>query len=97
MKITVEYTSSKRENEVIKIDKARYLTDFAIRVTFNNGVEKLIDFKPFLVNAIHPSIKKYLNETLFKNFKIVDGNINWNDYELIFPISDLYNGKIESK
>lgn len=97
MKITVEYTSSNSENEVIKIKNAKYLSDFALRITFNNGIEKLIDFKPFLSNAIHPSVKKYFNETLFKNFKIVDGNLNWNDYELIFPISDLYNGKIESK
>jgi len=37
-----------------------------------------------------------LNEKLFSNFAITDGNINWNDYELIFPISDLYNGKIDA-
>ncbi len=24
-----------------------------------------------------------------------DGNLNWNDYDLIFPISDLYSGQIE--
>jgi hypothetical protein len=84
-------------SEVIKIKQANYLSDYAIRITFNNGVEKLIDFKPFLSKSLHPSIKKYLNEKLFSNFAITDGNINWNDYELIFPISDLYNGKIESK
>ena len=80
--------------EVLKVKQANYLSDFAIRITFNNGVEKLIDFKPFLSKSFHPSIKKYLNEKLFSNFSITDGNINWNDYELIFPISDLYNGKI---
>lgn len=81
--------------EVLKVKQANYLSDYAIRITFNNGVEKLIDFKPFLSKSFHPSIKKYLNEKLFSNFSITDGNINWNDYELIFPISDLYNGKIE--
>ena len=80
--------------EVLKVKQANYLSDYAIRITFNNGVEKLIDFKPFLSKSFHPSIKKYLNEKLFSNFSITDGNINWNDYELIFPISDLYNGKI---
>jgi hypothetical protein len=26
------------------------------------------------------------------NFKIVNGNLNWNDYEMIFPAWDLYRG-----
>jgi hypothetical protein len=30
----------------------------------------------------------------FKNFKIIDGNLNWNDYDLIFPVADLHEGKI---
>jgi hypothetical protein len=95
MKILVEYKNTEENTEVLKVKLANYLSDFALRITFNNGVEKLIDFKPFLSNAIHPSIKKYFNETLFKNFQIVDGNLNWNDYDLIFPISDLYNCKLE--
>lgn len=96
MKITVEYKNTEENTEVLKVKQANYLSDYAIRITFNNGVEKLIDFKPFLSKSFHPSIKKYLNENLFSNFAITDGNINWNDYELIFPISDLYNGKIEA-
>jgi hypothetical protein len=94
MKIIVEYKNTEENTEVLKVKLANYLSDYAIRITFNNGVEKLIDFKPFLSKSFHPSIKKYLNEKLFSNFSITDGNINWNDYELIFPISDLYNGKI---
>jgi hypothetical protein len=30
----------------------------------------------------------------FKKFKIIDGNLMWNDYEMIFPLEDLYEGKI---
>jgi hypothetical protein len=41
-----------------------------------------------------PSIRQYLDENKFNQFKIVDGNVNWNDYELIFPVEDLYAGKI---
>ena len=33
-----------------------------------------------------------MDKEKFKAFKIVDGNINWNDYELIFSIEDLYEG-----
>jgi len=95
MNLTKFNSDFNQTTEVLKVKQANYLSDYAIRITFNNGVEKLIDFKPFLSKSFHPSIKKYLNEKLFSNFAITDGNINWNDYELIFPISDLYNGKIE--
>jgi len=79
----------------LKIESARYLGDFAIRIQFNDGSNRLVDFKPFLMKSLHPSIKKYLNEEYFTKFQIVNGNLNWNDYDLIFPIWDLYKGKID--
>jgi hypothetical protein len=60
----------------------------------SDGKENLVDFKPFLSKSLHPSIKKYLDENMFSNFSLTDGNLNWNDYDLIFPLSDLYNGQI---
>ncbi|MBA7520261.1 hypothetical protein ES705_12354 [subsurface metagenome] len=78
------------------IENARYLGDYAIRIKFNDDTERLVDFKPFLTKSLHPSIKKYLDEILFSNYQVIDGNLNWNDYDMIFPVWDLYNGKIES-
>jgi len=92
MKITVDY--NKPDEEKLMIISAQYPGDFAIRVRFNDGVEQLIDFKPFLKKSTHPQIRKYLNENEFKNFEIKEGNLNWNDYEMIFPVWDLYKGKI---
>jgi hypothetical protein len=43
---------------------------------------------------MHPSIKKYLNEQIFRQFEIIEGNLNWHDYDLIFPIETLHQGKI---
>ena len=92
MKIVAEYNEP--QTDVIEIISASFIDDYAIRINFNDGVSKLVDFKTFLEQSSHPSIRKYLDETLFKQFKIVDGNLNWNDYDLIFPIYDLYQGKI---
>ena len=83
-------------SELTRIDSAKYIGDYAIRIQFNDGNEKLVDFKPFLSKSLHPSIKKYLKEKLFAKYQIIDGNLNWNDYDLIFPIQDLYNGRIEA-
>jgi hypothetical protein len=93
MKIIEDYTDYSL-TDLIEIKSAKYIGDYAIRVSFSDKTEKLIDFKPFLINSLHPSISKYLDENLFKQFKITDGNMNWNDFDLIFPIHDLYEGVI---
>ena len=94
MRIIVDYKDSDSGFNQLKIDSAKYLSDYAIRIRFSDGKEKLVDFKPFLSKSLHPSIKKYLDEKKFSNFSLTDGNLNWNDYDLIFPLSDLYNGQI---
>jgi hypothetical protein len=96
MRILVDYKEQESGLDQLKIDSAKYLSDYAIRIKFSDGVNKLVDFKPFLSKSLHPSIKKYLDEKMFSNFSLTDGNLNWNDYDLIFPIWDLYNGKIDS-
>jgi len=94
MKIIVDYKDSESEFNQLKIDSAKYLSDYAIRIRFSDGKENLVDFKPFLSKSLHPSIKEYLDENKFSNFSLTDGNLNWNNYDLIFPLSDLYNGQI---
>ena len=92
MKIITEYNDLREE--LIEVISGRYIGDFAIRIFFSDGLNRLVDFKPFLESALHPSIKKYLDESMFIRFKITNGNLNWNDYDLIFPVEDLYEGKI---
>lgn len=96
MRILVDYKEQESGFDQLKIDSAKYLSDYAIRIKFSDGSDKLVDFKPFLSKSYHPSIRKYLDEQKFSDFMLKDGNLNWNDYDLIFPIWDLYNGKIEA-
>ena len=96
MRILIDYQEQESGFDQLKIDSAKYLSDFAIRIKFSDSSEKVVDFKPFLSKSLHPSIKKYLDEKKFSNFSLTDGNLNWNDYDLIFPIWDLYNGKIDT-
>jgi len=92
MRIVQEYIDI--QTEELSIVTAIFIGDFAIRIFFNDGFSKLVDFKAFLEKSSHPSIKKYLDEDKFKQFKVIEGNLNWNDYELIFPVADLYTGNI---
>lgn len=81
-------------SDLIEIESAEYLGEYSIQICFKDGIIRVIDFKRFLETAIQPSIRKYLDTTMFKEFNIVEGNLNWNDYDLIFPVYDLYLGQI---
>ena len=80
--------------EVLRILEAVYLDRFKIKFTFSDEKEGTVDFQDFLMSSSHPQIIKYRNVEEFKKFTIVDGDIDWNDFELCFPISDLYENNI---
>ncbi|HLN73116.1 MAG TPA: hypothetical protein VK205_07455 [Prolixibacteraceae bacterium] len=79
---------------VISINKAEYLGDYKIKFSFSDASEKVIDFYAFLNNARNPMTKKYLDKELFQKYTIEYGDINWNDFEMCFPIWDLHEAKI---
>lgn len=78
----------------VQITQAEYLDGLRLRVSFDDGAVRVIDFEPFLASAHHPNIRKYLDKRRFKKFSIDRGHLHWNDYDLIFPIADLYSGEI---
>jgi len=92
MRIIEDYNEVR--TDLIEVKSALFVGDYAIRIIFNDEINKLVDFKGFLQSSSHPSIRKYLDETKFKEFNVIDGNLNWNDYDMIFPVFDLYQGKI---
>jgi hypothetical protein len=93
MKITVSYNQDS-DPKIIAIKSAKYLGEYTLHIVFDDDTEKFIDFKSFLDKSQNPLIKKYLDQKLFSSYQIIDGNLNWNDYDLIFPVWDLYNGII---
>jgi hypothetical protein len=80
--------------DLVEVIAADYADNFTIRLVFSNGIQSIVDFKPFLQNSRHPTIRKYLDEKLFQSFAIIDGNLNWNEYDLIFPVADLMEGSV---
>jgi hypothetical protein len=78
----------------IEINEAKYIDGYKIYLKFNDGKENTVDFSKFILNSKHPDIQKYQDMKLFQNFILEYGEIQWNDYDLIFPIYDLYQNKI---
>jgi len=93
MKITVEY--GKKKQIPLKIVTAKYKDNYIIELVFSDNSKKSVKFGSFLKKSMHPSIRSYLKEEKFKKFHIDSGNIVWGkDWDLVFPIEQLYSGKI---
>ena len=84
----------KTTTQYLEITKAEYVSEYKIRLTFNDGKVHVVDFGPFLKKARNPDTTDYRDLKKFKTFRIVDGDLMWGDYQMIFPIIDLYRGEI---
>jgi hypothetical protein len=78
----------------LQITEAEYVSGYKIRLMFNDGTERVMDFEPFLRKAQNPDITKYRQMRKFKSFRLDYGDLMWGDYDMIFPITDLYRGEI---
>lgn len=87
----------KNSSKPLRITKVEKLKRHTLRISFSDDLKRDVDFEPFLNAATHPEIKKFLKPSLFKAFKIVDGDLMWGDFDLLFPIADLYDGVLERK
>lgn len=80
---------------IINIITASQVGDCKLRLEFDDGVTQVVDFKPFLQRSLHPDIKTFLDDKRFAAFRLVHGELVWGDFELCFPIMDLYTNQID--
>lgn len=93
MKI-VDLTSHATPQTLYEICGVEPTTAYHLKISFSDGVVKVVDFQPFLSAATHPAIRKYLDQGMFAQFHLHNGLLMWNDYDLVFPIEDLHNGNV---
>ncbi|SRR6266508_876652 len=82
------------ETEVLEITNAEQLSRYTLKLAFSDGRERVIDFEPFLKASRNPAIRGYLDPEKFSAFRLEYGDLVWDDYDLCFPIADLYEGQI---
>ena len=93
IKITYEpFDESKLE--ILDIIRVEYVGGYKLHLWFSDGKNHVVDFEPFLMSARNPMVTQYRDLQKFKQFRIVYGNLDWNDYELCFSREDLYNNDI---
>lgn len=78
----------------LRVKEAKYVPRHRVDIKFNDGTHRVVDFGPFLKQAKNPMFTKYRRPKEFKSFHIQDGDLMWGDFEMIFPIMDLYQGNI---
>lgn len=78
----------------INITSVAQVGEYALRLCFDDGTEQTVDFKPFLSLSHHPDIRAYLDPARFAAYRIEFGELVWGDYDLCFPIADLYQNRL---
>lgn len=78
----------------LSIEKISHIKSHILEITFSDKHVTTIDFAPFIFSNGHPDYEKYKSEQHFLSYNLIDGNLNWDDYTMIFPIEDLYTGNI---
>jgi hypothetical protein len=81
------------EMNVVNVNSVSYLGDYVLKINFSDGHTQKISFKSFICASNHPDIEKYKDEMLFRQFLVTEGDLEWNDYEMCFPVEDLYENK----
>ena len=82
-------------SKYIEIIDAKDLGNLCVLITFNDGVQRMIDVGDFIRKNPHPQYNRYLDPKKFATFKIENRNIVWGrNWDLIFPLNELHEGHI---
>lgn len=84
-------------NSEINIVNAERAREYRLRIVFADGSVKEVDFKPFLIESCHPVVRSFLHPEKFVDFRVEYGDLIWGDYDLCFPVVDLYDNQIMPK
>jgi hypothetical protein len=79
-----------QEGIAVEVVHAERVGAYRIDLEFSDGHRSLVDFEPFLSGSLNVETHQFLDSDKFGTFRIEWGNLVWDDYEMCFPIEDLY-------
>ena len=92
--MVLEFRIVQNRKMQLKVLSATHIKGHILDIKFNDNHHERVDFSTFILTSTHPDYEKYRTVDSFLNFKIIDGNLNWDDYTMIFPVEDLYHNTI---
>lgn len=78
----------------LSVLKATHITGHILEIEFSDNHVLVVDFAPFIFSDGHPDYDVYKDISRFVQFDLLDGNLNWDDYTMIFPVEHLYENKL---
>ena len=69
---------------ILHVTKADYITEFKIKVLFNDGLEKIVDLKNYISSKKHPFFQPLKQVNEFKKFH-VNKTLVWDNGADIAP------------
>ena len=78
------------KNPLLKIVAAEYVTNYTLRLTFNTGEVRLVDFTPLMQKGICRILQDI---NFFKSFRLDPFTVDWNN-EIGFAPRYLYERSI---
>ncbi|WP_166839066.1 DUF2442 domain-containing protein [Rheinheimera pleomorphica] len=78
----------------LTVVNAQHITGHILDISFSDGHNAVVDFAPFIFCVGHPDYEPYKKLDNFLAYKLADGNLNWDDYTMIFPVEDLYHNRL---
>ena len=58
----------------LEVTQAKYLDNYKLLITFNNGVQKTVDLRNELNGSVYAPLKQL---DYFKNFRIIYNTVEW--------------------
>ena len=80
--------------KILSILRAEYVKGHTLRLFFSDRRVVEVDFTEFIRLSALPDVKRYWPVKKFRTFRIEHGDLIWGDFEMLFPIGDLYRNAI---
>ncbi len=78
----------------LEIMHAKRVREYEVELEFSDGHRSLVDFAAFLSNSLNSETRQFRDKDKFETFRIEWSNLVWGDYEMCFPIEDLYANEL---
>jgi hypothetical protein len=78
-----------------EVTSAEYISNYKVRVLFNDGIKKTVDFYALLFMNDYPAFRPLRDLEVFKNFKVTD-TIEWDNGNIDIAPETIYElGEID--
>jgi len=77
------------------LGSAEYISDYKIKVVFEDGLERAINLKQFLTDTKNPLIKKFLDIEKFQKFHVEYGALCWEENDFDLSPDAIYRGDFD--